>query len=211
MKKNPYEILGISENSTDEQVKEAYRNLAKKYHSDNYSGGPLSEIARRKMEGIDDAYDTIMLTRRGTAGAGNSGYGNSNAHGKSYYKAGSQFSDIREKINARRIEDAETLLDGVPELSRDAEWYYLKGMVQHHRGWFDAAEKSYSRACDMDPDNLEYRSAYNNINGGRSGGYKTYNGRTRRQGSCNTCDICTGLLCADCCCECIGCDCIPCC
>ena len=62
--RNPYNVLNISENATDEEVKEAYRNLARKYQSDSYSSGPLAEIAVKKMRELDDAYDAIILSRR---------------------------------------------------------------------------------------------------------------------------------------------------
>ena len=64
---NPYEVLGISRNATDEQVKNAYRELARKYHPDNYADNPLSDLASEKMKEINDAYDAIMAERRAGA------------------------------------------------------------------------------------------------------------------------------------------------
>ena len=52
---DPYKVLGISPNATDEQVKIAYRELAKKYHPDNYANNPLSELAEEKMQEINQA------------------------------------------------------------------------------------------------------------------------------------------------------------
>ena len=90
---------------------------------------------------------------------------------------------------------------------RNAEWYYLKGIVHHRRGWLEEAIKNYQTACSMDPTNNEYSAALNGINNSRNGGY-----RTAKSGNsgCSGCDICSGLLCADCCCECFGGDIIPC-
>ncbi|MEG2081148.1 MAG: molecular chaperone DnaJ, partial [Oscillospiraceae bacterium] len=120
----------------------------------------------------------------------------------------SQYPDVRAKINANRIDDAETILDGIPKDVRNAEWYYLKGQIQQKRGWFDEAYKNYSSACQMDPSNIEYTNAFNSLNNNSNGGYKT-SGKTG--GGCSSCDLCSGLLCADCCCECFGGDIIPCC
>ena len=57
---NPYEVLGVSETATDEEVKAAYRNLAKKYHPDNYTDSPLADVAEQKMKEINEAYDMII-------------------------------------------------------------------------------------------------------------------------------------------------------
>lgn len=210
--KNPYNVLNISENATDEEVKEAYRNLARKYQSDSYSSGPLAEIAAKKMRELDEAYDAIILNRRSSGNNGSSNTGNyksTGTHSSGYqqYKNTSSFADIRAKISANRIDDAETLLDGVPKTMRDAEWYFLKGTVQYRRGWFEEAQKNYATACSMDPDNGEYKAAFNQVTNPRAGGY-----RTRQTNSgCSGCDICSSLICADCCCECFGGDLIPCC
>ena len=133
--------------------------------------------------------------------------------GSGTYGGGSSFSDIRRLINQNRISDADELLEGVPQEARNAEWYFLKGSVYHSRGWLDQAMNCFSRASSMNPDNAEYKAALNNMmfqrNNGynRNGGYRTVN----TAGGCSGCDMCSGLLCADCCCECMGGDLISCC
>ena len=61
---DPYEVLGVSPNATDDEVKAAYREMARKYHPDNYTNNPLSELAQEKMQEINEAYDTIVRMRR---------------------------------------------------------------------------------------------------------------------------------------------------
>ena len=61
---NPYEVLGVSENASDEEIKAAYRKLAKKYHPDNYADSPLADVAEQKMKEINEAYDTINQLRQ---------------------------------------------------------------------------------------------------------------------------------------------------
>ncbi len=194
--KDPYAVLGISPQASDDEVKTAYRELARKYHPDKYSDNPLSDLAQEKMQEINEAYDTIVRMRQNGGGqyAGGS--------------AGSRYTDIRNMIRANRILDAEMLLDGVPSVSRDAEWYFLKGSVLYKKGWLEDATNHYATACRMDPHNAEYRTAWNQMQMNRqTGGYRT----TNTAGGCSGCDVCSSLLCADCCCECMGGDLIPCC
>ena len=192
--KNPYEVLNVSPNATDEEIKAAYRELARKYHPDNYNNNPLSDLAQEKMQEINEAYDAIVRMRHGQ-------------NGKS--TGGSSFSDIRHMLRIGRLTDAETLLDGVPESGRNAEWHYLKGCVQFRKGWLEDAYDHISAACRMDPYNAEYRNMLNQMNLRRQTG--GYNMTGANPGNCTPCDMCQGLICADCCCECLGGDLIRCC
>lgn len=213
---DPYRILGVSPTATDAEIKTAYRELAKKYHPDNYSGSPIADLAGEKMKEINEAYDEIVAERkRRKKGAGDSPYYNqaSDYTGPGYGSrySGSGFSDVRNLIMAGRIADAEQILDGVPEENRNAEWYFLKGTVLYKRGWLDEAYNHFNRACQMDPGNPEYRAALNQVTNQRNGAYGGYNPSYSRGESCSSCDICSSLICADCCCECMGGDLIPCC
>ena len=203
--KNPYDVLGIPQGAPIEQVKAAYKELARKYQDDRYSNGPLSSVAEKKMQELDEAYDRIIMdgTSRSSAQTSGGGYYQANT---SY--ASTDFSDIRSKIKSGRIDDAQLLLDGIPVSERNAEWYYLKGSVLQKRGWLEEAAKDFETACNMDPSNSTYSAAFNSVKKARNGGYKT-NSSSRK--GCSSCDLCSGLLCADCCCECFGGDIIPCC
>lgn len=204
--RNPFEVLGLPQGATDEQVRNAYRDLARRYSE----GGENPDSA--KLRELDEAYDAIILSRTGNGG--NYSQTNTNYSGYNTYTGTDNraqgLGDIRAKINAGRIDEAQVLLDAVPMGQRSAEWYYLKGTVCHRKGWLEEAAGSFERASRLEPGNAEYRRAYENINADRAGGY-----RTERQGEkssgCSACDMCSGLLCADCCCECMGGDCIPCC
>ncbi len=197
--KNPYDILGIPSSASIEQVKDAYRKLSARYQSDEFS----PEVSSRKMDEINEAYDSIIFSRE-TAN-NNTSYSENTQN--------SDLSDVREKINNGRIDDAEIRLDGISPNQRNAEWYYLKGMVNYKRGWLEEARKNFTVACQLDPSNTEYKNAFSSVNGNyTSGGYRT-DRRTSEsdKSSCGICDICSALLCADCCCECVGGDLIPCC
>ena len=218
---DPYQVLGVSPSATDEQIKSAYRELARKYHPDNYVNNPLADLAQEKMKEINEAYDQIQRQRKqqqqsysGQASA-NRGYSNAGYSRQSYSGQGrSQFADIRQLLNSNRLSDAEELLEGIPQQRRDAEWYYLRGRVFYVHGWLDQAYSYYTRAVQMNPGNAEYQTALNQLmwqrNTGRpSGGYGDY--RNVQSGGMSGCDMCSGLICADCCCECMGGDLISCC
>ncbi len=200
--RNPYEVLGVSENATDEEIKKAYRELVKKYHPDKYAGNPLSELAAEKMKEINEAYDAI--TKNG--GAKHS-YGGTSSGG-SYGNDAAIYARVRQMLNAGAVAEAENLLNGISV--RGAEWHYLMGVVSLKKGWYDMANQHFTRAVTLDPNNLEYRNAKNNMNM-QSGGYRQMGNQGGYQAGCTPCDMCTGLMCTDCCCECMGGDFIRCC
>ena len=196
---DPYQVLGVSPSATDEQIKSAYRELARKYHPDNYVNNPLADLAQEKMKEINEAYDQIQRQRKqqqqsysGQASA-NRGYSNAGYSRQSYSGQGrSQFADIRQLLNSNRLSEAEELLEGIPQQRRDAEWYYLRGRVFYVHGWLDQAYSYYTRAVQMNPGNAEYQTALNQLmwqrNTGRpSGGYGDY--RNVQSGGMSGCDL----------------------
>ncbi|HHZ06239.1 MAG TPA: DnaJ domain-containing protein [Clostridiales bacterium] len=201
---DPYVTLGVSPSASDDEIKTAYRNLAKKYHPDNYTDSPLSDMASEKMKEINEAYDAIQSQRR----QGNAGGGYSNSYTA---QGSSRFRDVRMFIKNGRIADADQILSGIPVTGRDAEWYFLKGTILYRKGWTEEAYSHFQTACNMDPGNMEYRGALNQVNSRRTGNYGGYNTTNVNNAGCSGCDICSGLCCADCCCECMGGDLIPCC
>lgn len=194
---NPYEYLGVSRAATEKDIMDAYRRIAGEIAVSAMS----DEEKARKTDELNNAYDSILNELRGT-----SAYSQNNTY-QNYNNDATQFSDVRQCINSGRIDDAQIILDGVPEQFRNAEWNYLKGIVHQRRGWLNEAYACYQTACRMDPSNREYAAAFNTMNNNAHGGYRT----RRDTKNSDACDICTGLLCADCCCECCGGDLIPCC
>ncbi len=196
--KNPYEVLGVSQNATDEEIKTAYRNLAKKYHPDNYNDSPLADLAEEKMKEINEAYDSICDMRRN----GSSSNYSSGSYGTNSSYSSTSYPDVRQYIMNGRLDDALELLNGVPEGSRNAEWYFLMGMIYSRKGWGDQAYNYFLRAYQMDPGNPEFKAAFNSVNSRRAYANPGYN--TNSGMGCSVCDICTGLMCANCLCNCCG-------
>ena len=198
---DPYSVLGVSPSASDEEVKKAYRELARKYHPDNYQNNPLADLAEEKMKEINEAYDEIQRQRKGSgSGYGQQSYGGYQQGYGGYrqqsYGGSGQFADIRRLINLNRLADAEELLDGVASGSRGAEWNYLKGIVNYRKGWLDNAVTYLNTACSMDPANMEYRQALNQLTQ-RQQGYA-------QAGGTSMCEVCASLYCANACCQCMG-------
>ena len=200
---DPYKVLGVSPSASDDDIKKAYRELAKKYHPDNYTDSPLADIASEKMKEINQAYDEIQKIRLGakTTFDGNKAYSDA---------SGSSFAEIRNMINSGNFAQAEVILDYISEEDRNAEWNFLKGCVLSRKGWYFDARRHFETACYMDPENTEYRAALERAKmdaGSTTGGYRTVRGGDE----CSICDMCQTLICADCLCECCGGDLIRCC
>lgn len=198
---DPYSVLGVSPNASDEEVKKAYRELARKYHPDNYHDNPLSDLAQEKMKEVNEAYDSIVKMRgAGGSGGGYAGSAGGYSPGGSY--AGSAtgvFAQIRMAINAGNTAQAEQMLNACTD--RGAEWNFLMGSLSYRKGWLDEADRYFQTAVNMDPGNGEYRQALQFM---RSGGqaYRApgFGGLQNSDG----CDMCTSLMCADCCCQMAG-------
>ena len=170
--KNPYEVLGVTASASMDEIKRAYRDKARQY-SENQA----------KMNELNDAYDFIINNLGGSrtnTSYADSGFGANAAGGQT-----SEFGDIRAKLNSGRIDDAETLLDGIPYQRRNAEWYYLKGTIQHRRGWLESALESFRKAKEMEPGNSEYEAAFNQLERESKGNFRKNKQNDDNDGCCS--------------------------
>ena len=156
---DPYSVLGVSPNASDEEIKKAYRELARKYHPDNYQNNPLADLAEEKMKEINEAYETITKQRSGGGGSyqrPSGGYGGQSYGGGyqySHQQSGSANPDLRphpEPDQQRRSGDGGAPAQrGAPEKTGSGS--FLSGSIAYRKGWLDEAMQNYSLACQMDP------------------------------------------------------------
>ena len=196
---DPYKVLNIAPTASDDEVRHAYRELARKYHPDNYHDNPLADLAQEKMKEINEAYEQIQKQRKSGAAYASS---SASSSAQSYSYGGAAYSDasasplmqrVRMAINSGSISMAERLLNEAPE--HDAEWNFLMGVVCTRRGWMDEAKRYLETACRMDPGNEEYRQALQmlqNTASYRPAGYRR-GGTMAYDDSCMR--LCAGLAC----------------
>jgi len=198
--KDPYEVLGLKRGESADEVKSAYRRLAKKYHPDMNVNNPLQDLAEEKFKEIQLAYDEIMNGNASSAGYNSSYSSNSSRSTGDLYSA-------RQYANAGRFHEALSILRQTKV--RNAEWNFLMGICNISLGSMAQGMHYVQTAVNMEPSNLEYQNYLNQIyNMQRNYRQKSHN---YGGGSVNTIDCCTSLICADCLCECLGGDLIPCC
>lgn len=171
--KDPYQVLGVSRDATDEQISKAYKKLAKKYHPDL---NPGSAQAEEKMREINAAYDAI---RSGNASGYNNtynsgtgyGYGYGNGYGNAYgnYYGGEQyqndgFEKIREMIKNGKNQAA---LDELERMNtRSGQWYYLCAVAHYNLGNNSAAMSYAAMAVQHEPNNMQFRQFYAHVSSG---------------------------------------------
>lgn len=191
--RDPYSVLGVSQGASDDEVKKAYRELARKYHPDNYQNNPLADLAEEKMKEINEAYDAITKQRSGGY-SGPSSRSYDSGYQRSYASSDPLYSRVRNLINAGDLSQAEQLLYGAPQ--KDGEWYFLSGSIAYRKGWMDEAMQNYTLAVQMEPGNMEYRQALALMQRGTMGGYRPAGYGT----GMDTLDCCTTMLCLNCLC-----------
>ncbi|MDY3905499.1 MAG: DnaJ domain-containing protein [Lawsonibacter sp.] len=190
--KDPYSVLGVSPSASDEEVKKAYRELARKYHPDNYQNNPLADLAEEKMKEINEAYDAVTKQRAGGGGYSQQPSGSYGGYSqqRGYSSSNPTYARVRSLINAGDLGMAERLLYEVGQ--KDGEWYFLSGSIAYRKGWLDEAMQNYTMAVRMEPNNMEYRQALAMMQ--QRGGYRpagSYDSSTQ-------CDPCSAYLCCSC-------------
>lgn len=183
---DPYEVLGLQRGASDEEVKRAYRRLAKQYHPD---ANPGDEAAARKMQEINAAYDQIKNPQKAGGDFGG-GYGTQEGYGgqggytdpfsqwarwqqEQQRAQSSRFRSTGEQaaysyIQTRRFREALNALSSVPMDQRGDGWYALSAMANYNLGNRVTALEHMRRAVSMAPDNLEYQELLTRMENGET-------------------------------------------
>lgn len=214
MRNDPFVTLGVRHGSSREEILNAYHEKRDKYQNDLFLEGEAGADAAKKLQELDLAFNDALQALEDEAAG---------------YKNSASLAEVRQALTEKRFDDAQSLLDQMEK--RDAEWHYLQSIVFYNKNWFTECKNQLEIAVEIDPSNEKYSKALGNlkaklskkdegINGEVSdksyssseGGANPDRTYSRNGGSDNTCcNICSGLLCADCCCECMGGDLIACC
>lgn len=210
-KRNPFEILGVDQNCTQDELYSAYKAKRSEYADKRFEPGEVGEEACVRLQEIEDAYNDAKEAI---------------AERYEIHYTGDDLSSVDSAIKEGRLEEAQNILDNC--VRRTARWHYLQSAIFFRKNWIGDAYKQLEYACQMDPDNELYKEAkrsmathikansttqdnsFYNDNGKEERPYANMNPGSSPRG-CTVCDVCNGLICADCCCECMGGDLISCC
>jgi len=163
--RDPYQILGISRNATEEEIKKAYRTLSRKYHPDANINNPNKEAAEEKFKEIQQAYQKIMKER--TEGTAGQRYGSNFDSTGTGYEKDTYIRAAGNYIRNGYYKEARNVLDGIEESVRNARWYYYSALA--HSGLRNqiAALEHAKRAAALEPHNWDYANlVYQFENGG---------------------------------------------
>lgn len=193
-----YEVLGLTENASDEEIENAYLSLKAKYQQDRFLEGEAGNAAAKNLTKLEAAYEEIKSSR---------------LYAKNESPAG--YNEISELIKNGKLDIAQQKLDSVSE--RDAEWHYLQSVVFYKKNWINESKKQLEIALSLDPDNEKYKNSYSKLKAklqyaekqfhSGNANYSTANGKSSQMGGdecgsmadCCATWCCMNMLCNGCC------------
>ena len=214
---DPYKILGVHRNASDDEVKKAYRDLCRKYHPDK---NPGNKAAEDMFKIVQEAYDQIMNERKMGAGSSgySGGYGNSGSYnagggygyGGGYDPYGADYNPntmdphlqaAANYVSSGHYSEAINVLMGIRD--RNSQWYYLSALANAGLGNNYAALENARTAASMEPGNPMYQQLVMNL---QRGGYNYQNTQFNNYGGGNDTgsfcmQLCMFNLCLNACCD----------
>ena len=212
---DPYQVLGVSRGTSDEEIKKAYRSLSRKYHPDANINNPNKAVAEEKFKQVQQAYDQIMKEKEMGASYGGSGYGSYGGFGgfgdfgfggyqQRQSTGGSEYENhlraAANYIQSRHFKEALNVLNAMQ--SRNAQWYYYSAIANNGIGNNVMALDHAKKAVSMEPNNMQYRQLLQQLEGGGMW-YRDMQGPFYQQssGGSDFClKLCIANLICNCCC-----------
>ena len=198
---DPYKILGVSRDATDDEIKQAYRRLAKQYHPDR---NPGDEAAAKKMQQINAAYEQIKNPEKAQPNSGSYQSQGYDPFGRGFGQEDAGDPYLRSAYNYIRYGRYQEALNALQNSTvRQGKWYYLSALANDGLGNQVTALEHIRRAVSMEPNNLTYLQALDRIEHG-STVYRqqagNYRGFTMRGNPCASLCLCYFLQCLCRCC-----------
>lgn len=192
--KEYYEILGLNEDATDEEIRVAYRTLKEKYREERFMEGEKGNQAAKKLTQVETAYSEITAYR--------SRFDEAN-------RDKANFTAVENFIKQGKISEAQEELDNYTE--RNAEWHYLQSVIFYKKNWTNESKKQLEIAMNMEPSNSKYSDAYKKLKEKIEytekqfkSGNADFSGQEQQQtqnmGGC--CDMCASMICINLLCNC---------
>ena len=202
---DPYQVLGVSRDASNDEIKKAYRRLSRKYHPDANINNPNKEAAEAKFKEVQAAYNQIINEREhGTSGQSSAGYG---GYGSQQQNQQNQYQDedslkfraAANYINAGSYTEALHVLDSIS--NRNAQWYYLSALANARMGSNINAKEHARKAVELDPNNMQYRQLLSQLESG--GQWYQDMGQSYGMPTINVSDWCCKILCLNAACGCL--------
>lgn len=143
---NPFEVLGLKGWATPEEIRTAYRTLARQCHPDMIQDPAEKEAAQTRMVALNLAYEEALRLASPRTGA----------------PVTPELSSAEAILMAQRAMARNNPQGALRSLirceQRDGDWYYMQGKVLMALEEFESAHQSFREAVRLDPENNVYRA-----------------------------------------------------
>ena len=202
---DPYSVLGVGRDATNDEIKKVYRQLSRKYHPDANINNPNKAEAEARFKEVQMAYDQIMNERTGGSSGTYDPFGQQGGYGYGYGQQKSYDDEDSLKyqaainyINAGSYTEALHVLDSITR--RDGQWYYLCALTNLRMGNNINATQMARQAVELEPDNWQYRQLLSQLESG--GQWYQQTGRGYGMPTTDFGDACWKLICLNMACNC---------